>query len=376
MRVAFVINTLSAGGAELHLLTLSRHLREAGVDVLVGYFKEVPDTRPLKGDFEAFGIPVTDFKGERAVSPRAFWRALRWVRQVRPDLVHTHLPRADLLGWLCKLSNPSLPWVASVHAVYRRRSWRGRRTLPLLARVWRQADAVVAISQAVADWLVNDMRVPQEKVHVVHYGIDLTPFVQAKPAAGKGPGPTVGTMGRLDPDKGHDVFLRAARVVAERYPDARFLIAGHDPTGYRPHLQQLIAELGLERQAKLVGFVADVPAFMAELDVFVLASRTEGFGQVLVEAMAAGRPVVASAIAPITEIVTHGVTGLLVPPEDPRSLAEAIVQLLENPNLRARLAAQARQEALSRFSADVMCRKMLRVYRHVLVGREGGRAND
>lgn len=374
MNVTFVINTLSAGGAELHLLTLSRHLKRAGVSVRVGYFKEVPDTRPLRGDFETLGIPVRDFEGVHAVPMRAFLRALMWVRKAHPDVLHTHLPRADILGWLCKATMPSLPWVVSVHAVYSRRSWRGRRSLPLLAHVWRRADTVVAISQAVADWLVGGLRVPSEKVRVIHYGIDLSPFLHSKPEGKKRLGPTIGTMGRLDPDKGHDVFLQAARELAMRYPNARFLIAGHDPMGYGSQIRRLITELGLKGNAEIVGFVADVPGFMATLDVFVLASRTEGFGQVIVEAMAAGKPVVASAIPPITEIITDGVTGLLVPPDAPHALAAAVAQLLEDAALRERLVVQARQKVLSQFSAEVMTDKILRVYGEVLT--DAGRAGQ
>lgn len=365
MKVAFLINTLSAGGAELHLLTLVRHLRRQGVDIHVGYFKEVPGSRPLWGEFAAAGATVIDLQGERAWDVRHLLRVVRWVRTAEPHILHTHLPRADFAGWLAKLLNPSLIWVASVHAVYGQRAWRGRWTLPLLRFVWPRADAIVAISNTVQAWLVDRMGLSVEKVHVVHYGIDVAPFETVSAPGKEDKAFRVGTMGRLDPDKGHDVLIRAMSLLVDRYPDIRLYIAGHDPLGYGVQLRRLIADLGVEARVRLLGFVQDVPRFMSELDVFALASRTEGFGQVLIEAMAAGKPVVASRIPPLTEIVLDGVTGFLVPPGQPEAFAEAVERLLLRPQTREEMGAQGRRRVKAHFSAEAMTDKILAVYRRL-----------
>lgn len=365
MKVALLINTLSAGGAELHLLTLARHLYRRGLAVHVGYFKEVPGSRPLRGDFAAAHVTVTDLQGARAWDIAHLQRVVRWVREAQPHILHTHLPRADFAGWFVKLLNPSLVWVASVHAVYGRRAWRGRWALPMFRIVWARADAIIAISNAVKAWLVGHMRISAEKVRVVPYGIDLKPFEKSFPFTKADDAFCVGTMGRLDPDKGHDVLIRAMSFIVDRYPHIRLYIAGHDPSGYGAQLRRLIAELGLEEHVRLPGFVQNVPRFMNGLDVFALASRTEGFGQVVIEAMAAGKPVIASGISPFTEIIIDGVTGVLVPPEQPEAFAEAVERLLLSPDTRKEMGVHGRRRVEAHFSAERMTDAVIGVYREL-----------
>ncbi len=369
MKILHAINSLSAGGAELHLLTLCRHLRRAGVEVVVGYLKEGKGSRFLRGDFEREGIRVADLKGERLWDGRCLWRAVQWVRQERPDLVHTHLPRADLVGALVRAAGARVAWVSSVHAIYSR-SWRGKWSLPLFALLWRRADAVIAISYAVKDWLVKEHRVPPGKVHVIHYGIEPERFASLGEAkAGEGDRPVIGTIGRLEPVKGHETLVRAMPLVLSRHPQARLRIAGHDPWGYSGSLRRLSESLGLEERVELLGFVEDIPSFLREIDVFAFASRSEGFGQVVIEAMAAKRPVVVSAIPPLTEIVVDKETGLWAKPEDPSSFAEAIIWLLTHRAEAKKMGEKGYQRVVSVFSAQRMTERTLSLYSELAAKR-------
>jgi glycosyltransferase involved in cell wall biosynthesis len=156
------------------------------------------------------------------------------------------------------------------------------------------------------------------------------------------------------------------RYVREHVPGASLLIAGHDLEGHRETLQRLIDHLGLRPHVRLVGFQADVPSFLHALDVFAFPSRSEGFGQVAIEAMAAGKPVVASRIPPLTEIIVDGETGLLAEPRNPEAFARAIIRLLTDPDLARRMGAQGQKRVMELFDASVMEERTLALYRQCL----------
>lgn len=373
MKVLHLINTLSAGGAELHLLFLCRHMKRRGLDLVVACLKEdIPGSRRLRPDFEQEGISVINLHAERRFEPRCIPRLFRLLRAHRPALIHTHLPRADFVGAIAHHLYPAIPWITSVHDIYSR-SWSGRWTLPLFNYVWRRADAVIAISQAVQDWLLRECRFPAANVTVIHYGIEAEGFdlrhVPEDSPQCLGGSSVIGSMGRLEPRKGHEDLIRAMPDILRQVPQATLRIAGHDPWGYGPTLRVVIAELGVGARVQLVGFENDVPAFLHALDIFALASRSEGFGQVVIEAMAAGKPVVTSRIAPLTEIVVDGETGLLVEPENPKAFAEAIVWLLTHPEAAQHMGRCGQERVRNHFSAERMAAKTLALYQQVLSAR-------
>ena len=175
MKILHLINTLAVGGAELHLLTLSKQLRRSGAEVVVSCLGErAKGSRSLRRDFEDSGIPVISLGAESRWDWGFLGRIPLLLRQEQPDVLHTHLPRADLAGLIGHLVSPSVPWVCSVHG--HSNSWSGRRVLPVFNYIWRQPNVVVAISQEIKDWLVKARRIPAGKVEVVYYGIDPERF--------------------------------------------------------------------------------------------------------------------------------------------------------------------------------------------------------
>lgn len=178
-------------------------------------------------------------------------------------------------------------------------------------------------------------------------------------------GPIVGALSTISPIKGQDVLLRAFAKVKAKVPKARLVLAGkvHDPD-YHRRLLRLIGRLGLGGAVDFPGF-ADPAGMLAKLDVFVLPSRTEGSPRALLEAMAAGRPIVATKVGGVPEIVEDGSSGLLVEPDDPEGMASAILRLLESPRLARLLGEGARRRAEERFSLEAHVEGVLRVLRRL-----------
>jgi glycosyltransferase involved in cell wall biosynthesis len=201
---------------------------------------------------------------------------------------------------------------------------------------------------------------------VIHYGIEPerfagTNFCLRQNWFSDGTA-VIGSIGRLEPRKGHDCLIRAMPATLEHAPNACLVIAGHDPWKYGKHLQTLIEQLRLQEKVRLAGFQADVASFLSGLDVFALASRSEGFGQVVIEAMAAGKPVVVNKIPPLTEIVADDETGILVDPEKPAAFARAISRLLANADEARQMGRRGRERVQSHFSAEKMATNTTLLY--------------
>jgi glycosyltransferase involved in cell wall biosynthesis len=366
MKVLHLINTFSAGGAELHLLTLCRYLKRGGMDVVVAYLREqVKDSRSLRPDFEKEGIRTVNLHADSRYNCSCLVRLVGLLKTEQPDILHTHLPRADCAGGIARLLSPSVLWVSSVHNIHSK-SWSGKWALPLCDVLWRRADAVIAISHAVKDWLVQERNISAAQVTVIHYGIEPLRFTQPYAEQSHTAHPTgqavIGSIGRLEPRKGHTCLIRAMPAILQQVPEAFLLIAGHDPWGYGQTLQDLIGALGLESHVRLAGFRSDIPAFLHASNVFAFASRSEGFGQVIIEAMATGRPVVASRIPPLTEIIIDGKTGLLVDVDKPQAFAQAITWLLLHPDEARNMGRRGQERVYSHFSAERMSAETLSLY--------------
>ena len=365
MKVLHLINTLSAGGAELHLLTLCRHLKSKNVEPVVACLREhVKGSRSLRSDFARAGVNVIDLNADSRFDYRFFAGFARLVNTERPDILHTHLPRADVAGAFAQFLQPSLAWICSVHAIYSV-DWSGRWSLPLIRFMWTRANRVLCISYAVRDWLINQ-GVPRAKIEVIHYGIESAPFARSKRdlrsqwnLAGHR---VIGSIGRLEPRKGHQFLIQAMPELCRRIPDARLLIAGHDPQGYSEVLQKLAVKLNIADKVRLVGFQEDVASFLHAIDVFAFATTSEGFGQVLVEAMAAGKAVVATNVPPLTEIAENENTALFVDAESPAAFASALARLLENSIDRHAMGQRARQRVETFFTAEKMAAATLSLY--------------
>lgn len=345
MKVLHVHRIGGIGGSERHLLTLLPALAERGVDV--SFLGLDDDSRAPEPFYEALTVPFERFPAPRDLDPRLARRVRSATRQA--DLVHTHLVHADVYGAL-----GARRLISTKHNDDPFRAGWFRFVERGLAR---KASKVIAITHALARFQIERVGLPEPKVQVIHYGLDDLP--QAWGANGPEDVPSDArvllAVSRLEPQKGIDVAIRALPDVLASHPDAQLVVLGEGPQ--RDELEQLATSLGVP--VHLPGRVPDVASWLRRADLLVHAARWEGFGLALLEAMLASLPVVATRVSSIPEIVVDGETGLLVPPDDPTSLAAAITQALASPG---DLGARGRMRARDEFSVARMADRTLAVY--------------
>jgi len=287
-------------------------------------------------------------------------------RADRFDLLHTHGFKENLVGLLAARM-ARIPIVSTAHgfSLAFRRLELYRRLDLLLLRAFRR---VLAVSGPVRRELIAAGLRP-ERVRVVHGALDLADFLAQVDSDADGvrrslsidPGcPLISFAARLSPEKGHAFFLRAARKVLDHRPEARFLVIGEGPL--RSELERTASALSLDEGLRFLGFRTDVATLISISDLVVLPSVKEGLPDVLLEAAALAKPVIASQVGGIPEIVRHGVTGLLVPPADPEALAEAVLHLIDRPDEAQRMGARGREVVTHEFSVDRMARRVAAVY--------------
>ncbi len=295
----------------------------------------------------------------------AAWRLSRLIKQLGPDVIHAHDPHGVAMAALALSMSTQL---AKPPLVAARRVDFHLRGNALSRWKYRQVDCFVCASDAVRRMLVDD-GVPAVRAVTVHEGIDLGHVEAAPPADLHADlwlphgSPVVGNVAALVPHKGQRHLIEAAAIVVTRVPDARFVIAGEGEL--RPALERQIKDHHLEKHVFLAGFRPDILSVHKGFDIFVMSSVTEGLGTSLLDAMACGKPIVATTAGGMPEVVADGATGLLVPPRDHQSMAEAIVKLLTNPELRARMGGAGLARVRTKFSAERMVQDTLDVYRRV-----------
>ena len=353
MKILQVCSVTTFGGGERHLADLARALVDLGHEV---YAAAVPGS-PLSAEL-SFLTKEKVF----ALSRRNYLKNLNglaaFVRAHDIEIVHAHAARDYHLAALAVRMASRGRLVLTRHTLFPMR----RINKPLLSIAGR----VIAVSEAVAESLRQNGVIDSSKITVVHNGIDIDRF--ERPVVRNGP-VLVGTVGHLAPIKGHDVFLRAAAIIRERQRDVRFVVIGEDKSpemSYRRELESLVAELGLNETVTMPGWQDDMPAALSSLTLFVSAARSEPFGLAIVEAMAAGLPVVAARSEGALEIIEDGVCGKLVSVGDHDALAKAINDLLDDPVECSRLGSNAKLAARERFSLKRMATDTERVYDEVI----------
>ncbi len=346
-------------GSEAHLLQLLPDLRERGWDVrFLMLHEDEPGAWEFADALRAHGVPLDDIRLRADVDPIAFGEVTAYLARVRPRILHTHLVHADVYGQLAG-SVARVPLrLSTKHGFneFREGRWFGfaDRTVGSLAHVH------IAISRGLAQYLAETEGFDEASFEIVHYGIASA----GEATVYGGSEPRLLCIGRLIPIKGHLVLLRAVAQARARVPGLVLDVAGRGPL--EPALKAYARELGIEGAVRFLGFVSPVQAAIEEAAVVVVPSLGEGFGMVALEAMERARPVIASTVGGLPEIVADGETGLVVPPADAEALAEAIVALAGDLPRAAEMGRAARTRALEEFTPERCVERVESLYARAL----------
>ena len=353
--VLHVQKVAGISGSEAHLLQLLPDLRKRGWDArFLMLHEEEPGAWEFAEELRARGVPLDDVRLRADVDPVAFGEVTAYLARHRPRILHTHLVHADVYGQLAG-SVARVPLrLSTKHGFneFREGRWFGfaDRSVGSLAHVH------IAISRGLAQYLADTEGFDEENFEIVHYGISsngaATPY--------SGSEPRLLCVGRLIPIKGHLVLLRALAQARARVPDVTLDLAGRGPLG--PALEAYAAELGLGDAVRFLGFVSPVQAAIEDAAAVVVPSVGEGFGMVALEAMERARPVIASAVGGLPEIVADGETGIVVPPADAEALADAIVALAADLPRAAAMGSAGRSRALAEFTPERCVERVEELY--------------
>jgi glycosyltransferase involved in cell wall biosynthesis len=381
------LTTFGIGGTEKQVANLTMRMDRRAFDVSFACMNRWGEMiKEIEG---RQGISVSEYPMESLYELNAFrqqWRFARALRRSHTQILHSYnfyanmfsLPAAKLAGVPCI--------VASIRDM-------GIYLSPMKLRaqklVCRLADRVVVNAGAIRDWLIEQGYAP-DKIVVIRNGVDTSRFIDRNDGAAlrreldiPAGAPLVVLLARLSPTKGIECFFEAAAKVREKHPDAYFLAVGEcykrDAEGeivvdseYRQRLQDKATSLGLADRVRFAGQRKDVPQVLAAAAVSVLPSISEGISNTLLESMAAGVPVVATRVGGTPEVIDDGEHGLLVPPNDARSLADAITRVLDDPALAVWLSANARRRVTEEFSFEAVVRKTEALYRELLAAKHRG----
>lgn len=368
LRVVHFVSTFEVKTDTKWLLQLVRHSnpREFETAVVCIY-----GGGPLKKQFEDLNVRTEnlDVPGER--DPRAILRARDFIESFDADIVHTHLLRADLFAGLAARWAAAPVLVSTCYAMGDFRREKKRRSDRILDAVCAALPThTIAVSKAVAMDCVHRLHMRPDDVSIIHTGI--VPPEHDYAAAGSDlrsawrleGAPIVLTIARLSYEKGIDTLVDAAERVQRSRPDVRFIVLGDGPD--RTVLQKKIDAAGLSSVVRLVGFEPNVFPALAAADVFCIPSKSEGMPNVLLEAMAMHKPIVATQVGGIPEAITDNENGLLVPSQQPDALAQGLARILNDPAAARRWADAAYETMASRFHAAKVAQQYAALYRRLL----------
>jgi glycosyltransferase involved in cell wall biosynthesis len=352
------------GGGERVALRLAGLLPRYGYRVSILTLGIDPESSLLSGSAPCplYLLPLQRTYGGEALTGAIALR--RFLRQQKVRLVQTFFESSDLwVGPIAKLMSPAkLIWSRRDMGILR--GTKHKVAYRLMARL---PDKVFGVSEQVTRYCVEVDHIPPKRVETLYNGLDLAEWLQMPERERTSEAQTIVTVGNIRRVKGHDVFVRAAAVLAREFPNARFVVGGEvlDPAYYE-ELQALVRDLQLGDRFTFAGGISDLRAFLRDADLFVLPSRSEGFSNAIVEAMAAALPVVATDVGGNAEAVLDGVTGRIVPPEDSEALAAGIREVLADAERAKTMGQAGRQRVAERFTTEAMMRQLTAAYQSVL----------
>ena len=366
MRILLLTTHLNIGGISTYVVSLAKALKDKGEEVFVASSGGV-----LVSELTQEGIShiKINIRTKSELSPktfRAIFEISRLVKKLDIDIIHAHTRVTQIVGFFVSRLR-RIGFVTTCHGFFRRNL--GRILLP----AW--GDRVIAISEAVEGYLIKDFGVNRNKIALVYNGIDVKKFLkdfsdkerdELKDSFGlRKDHSIIGTIARFTPDKGHDVLLYALFDILKQKPNVQLVFVGDGKERYK--IQDIVERLGLSENVIFVKSQINTVSVFAAMDVFMFAPRRkEGLGLVLLEAMASGRPVVATNVGGVGTIVQDGINGFLVGPSKPELLVEPTIRLLKDKELYKKMSQAGRECVVQKFSINGMADKVDRLYKEII----------
>ena len=366
--ILLMIETSGPGGAETVLYNIAKNLDRTRFEPRVVLF------RPgwFQGFLEDNGIAVEVIHSRRAWDLSFIIRLIGYCRRQRIDLIHGHLPGANLYGSLAGACL-RIPVIATLHNEFLIPGSTERHNWLKLFLIRQLVDKLVVVADFMQNDYIHKGKFPQAKLATIYNGINIDgPKTKSDPENLrrelnlKADDLIIGNVANLRPPKGQKYLIEAAAIICQRLPQAKFLLIGEGSGRLKEEAERQIADLKLLDNVQLLGFREDVPELLRLFDIFVLPSTSEGLPMSIVEAMAAAKPVLATKIGGLPEIVAEGENGYLVEPANVEALAQKLKLLLENDKLRAVMGERGRQIANEKFSLRMMIEKYQDLYEKVL----------
>jgi len=367
LKIIYLINGLGKGGSERQLYLLLKYMDQTIAKPIVVVFN--PSTlTDYVACIRALGIKVILLPPSLRSVPRRLYWLIRLFKQQRPDVVHSWSapdnPYAALAGFLA--GTPVR--LGSLRNSLHNRSFQ---TLsPLLQKLTVRACPYLLVNAESIRQELLSSQFPASRIFLLENCVEIPPTVNVVdlPKALSGAVRLVGTIGNIRRNKNIHIFIEGLSLLADRFPNLRGVIVGQsipDELDYYHEVQDLIRSKGLSDRVFLLGFRDDAPQLVSKFDIFCLLSESEGSPNAILEAMAAGRPIIASNTSGIPELVELEVNGMLVPPGDPLAFAHALEKLLLDPNLEE-IGVRGRKRVESRYSCQQKAAQLLQLYQRLL----------
>jgi len=358
MRILQILPELNVGGVETGTLDLSKYLVRLGHKSVV-----VSAGGALVKELEASGAKHYTL----AVNKKSITSIFKLIPELAGiikkeeiDIVHA---RSRVPAWIAYFAcrRTKAIFITTCHGYYQKH---------LFSSVMGWAKRVIVLSNVIARHMIEDFSVPHERIRLVPRSVDLERFKYLDPQAKRKDVFNVGIIGRITPLKGHLHFIKAMARISRLVPRLKIWIVGDAPASkeaYKEEVQVLVRRLGLWHCTEFLGTQRDIPGILAHLDLVVLATTThEAFGRVVVEAMASGVPVIATKVGGVVDIIEDGKDGILVPPADAKSIADAVMRIFNDPQLAGSLAEAAYAKVKEKYNVELMVKNTLDVYRQAL----------
>jgi lipopolysaccharide heptosyltransferase II len=358
MNILQILPELNVGGVETGTLDLAKYLARLGHKAVV-----VSAGGSLVKDLEALGA----IHYQLPVQRKSFFSVIKTIpllaeiiRKEKIDIVHA---RSRVPAWIAYFAcrRTKAVFITTCHGYY---------TQHPFSYVMGWAKRVIVLSNVIARHMIEDFAVPHDRIRLIPRSVDLEKFKYLSPDKKRGLEFNVGIIGRITPLKGHLYFIKAMAKAARLIPHLKIWIVGDAPSSrqaYKEQVEVLVRRLGLGHCTEFLGTQRNIPEILMNLDLVVLATTThEAFGRVIVEAQACGVPVVATEVGGVVDIIENGRTGLMVPPSDPQSMAEAVVRIFKDPGLARELAERAYAKVKEKYNVELMVKNTLDVYTDAL----------